>query len=141
MARVGREVGEGGEHEPPLVHAGMRKREPRGLEHPVAVEQQVEVERPRPHRDLAHAPEPRLDREARVEQRLGPGQLARELDDAVQKPRLIDVADRVGLVERREPRPRRDGVEQQPHALEEVSRPVAEVRADGDIDVIHGERL
>ena len=106
-------------------------------EHEVAVEEQVEIDRPRPEtRPVARPPELALDGEQPVEQLQ---RLERRLHfgDAVQEPRLLLVADRVGLPQRRNAKDAdiraREAVEGGANRL----LPVAEVGAETYVDKRH----
>src|ERR1043166_5823946 len=128
-----REVRERGEHEAAQMEPGMRKRKTPVVDDRVAIEEQVEIERARTFGYRALPPEPGFDVEADVEQVVGTRKRARQLDDAVEKVRLVEIIDGLGLVDRRESRPRGNGVEQVPYAVVEHSRPVAEVRPEANV--------
>lgn len=96
------ELGERLEREPPLVQPRMGNAEARLLDDEVAVDEEVEVECPRPPAlAVPHAPELALDGEQLAEKLLRrQGRLDR--DGAVQEAWLVDDADRVGLDELRD---------------------------------------
>jgi hypothetical protein len=48
MLDLRRYLSEGLKHEPPLVHARMRHREARLVDHFISEQEQIEVQRPRP---------------------------------------------------------------------------------------------
>ena len=131
---IGRELGQRLERKAPLRDAWMRHGQARLVQYDLAVDEQVEVDRPRaPPFAGAIATERLLDREEDIEQRprLEAGL---ELDDAVQVPRLLDRPPRVRLAE---PRDRRDldariGPEQVDRPTDR-RLPVAEVRSDADV--------
>jgi hypothetical protein len=116
----------------------MRHAQSRLVDDPVAVEQKIEVDRPRP---IAHArpnaAQSLLDREQPVEQRarleIG-GQAGRGIEET----RLVDDAHRVRLADLRDLLDLDAGL-----GREQLERPanvrltVAEVRADADKDVLH----
>src|SRR5262245_52032472 len=111
----------------------MRHFEAGLVDAPVAVEQQVEVDRTRPPaRPFANAPEVALDLEQPVEQRARRA-IGVELCDRVQEARLVGEAPRLGLADGREAT-----------CLEELSGvayrllAVAEVRAEADESGCHG---
>jgi hypothetical protein len=78
----------------------VRQHEARLVEPLRAVEQEVEIEGARPlgRRGRPVPAVPGLNREEKLEQSPG-GELRPELGGAVQEPRLIEVADRIGLLE------------------------------------------
>ena len=81
----------------------MRHLEPRLVEHLRVVEQEVEVESARPLGRAGRTipPEPGFQGEQELEERAGL-EVGPELDRAVQEARLVEVADRIGLLERRD---------------------------------------
>src|SRR6185312_7518275 len=96
------ELGERLEDEAPLVQAGVRNGEPGLLDLLVAVEQEIEIERPRAARaGDAHATEAPLDREQPVEE-LTRGKGRVELGGAVEEARLLTDAHRLGLAQARD---------------------------------------
>ena len=99
------------------------------VDHLVAVEQQVEVDRARPPALPALAAQLALDREEDVEQ-LPRRELGLERGDAVQEPRLVGDADRIRLAQGRDAR-RRPG--SSAIAARIVAFAVAEVRAEADV--------
>ena len=129
----GIELSEWLEDEPSLGEPRVRHGEPRLVDRLVPVEEKVEVDRARPEpRPRALAPERALDGEQAFEEVAG-----REirLDEAggVQKPRLVDVPDRVGVLE---PGDRDDANVRAVEQLErapEVALALAEVRPEPDV--------
>ena len=134
----GIELGERLEDERSLGEPRVRHGEPRLVDRLVAVEEKVEVDRPRPEpRPGALAPERALDREQPFEEL--PGREIR-LDEAggVQKPRLVDVPDRIGLPE---PGDRDDadvGAVEQLERAPEAALTVAEVGPEADVRARQG---
>jgi Subtilase family len=109
----------------------------------VPVEQQVEVQGARPLRRnlVPPTPEAKLDGEQPVEQ-LPRRQLGLERGGAVEEPRLVDVADRLRVVEVGDG----DAVDSRLGGKCNDGRTqrllaVAEVRAEGDVGAGHGPRL
>lgn len=131
---IGRELGQRLERKAPLREAWMRHGQARLVQYDLTVDEQVEVDRPRPPPLAgAIATERLLYREENIEQRpwLEAGL---ELDDTVQVPRLLDLPPRVRLAE---PRDRRDldariGPQQVDRPTDR-RLPVAEVRSDADV--------
>ena len=122
----------------------MRDPEPRLVDLGVPVEQQIEVERPRPLR----AGRPRgcgrsgARRRAAARSSSPRRQLRLERRGAVEEARLVDVADRLRVVEAGDrddvdPRLGRQRVERR----EQRPLTVAEVRAEGDVGAGHRARL
>ena len=139
---AGIELGERLENEAALVQARVRDAEPGLVDLPVAVQQEVEVERARPvlRRALALATEAALDLEQPVEQLAG-GEGRHELECPVEEGRLLAGADELGLVEAR------DGDHRDPGAGGELGDgrtqgllTVAEVRSERDVGP-HGASL
>src|SRR3712207_8019712 len=112
----------------------MREGQARLLDHLAAVEQEVEVDRPRPEsRARPLAAEDALDGEEPLEQ-LPWRELRLERRDGVEEAWLLHVADRISLADRRDgddldPRFTREQVER----LLEVSAPIADVPAETDV--------
>ena len=124
------------------MHPGVRDPETRLVDLGLAVEKEVEIEGPGAlGRDaLPDAAEAALHLEQEVEQGRG-GKLGLELRDAVEKPRLVDEADRLGLDEAGDGDDL-DGVlraECSQRAAERLLA-VAEVRAESDVGPGHGFR-
>ena len=89
----------------------MGQRQTRLVSDLVAVEEQVEIDRPRAVAHVADTPEALLDVEQPLE-KLPRRQVGRDLDSAVQERPLLDRPDRLGLAQPRDgddldPRPRR----------------------------------
>ena len=138
-----REIRKGLEHEGPFVQPWMWDPQARLVDDGVPVEEEIEIERPRPLRRnaLAHPAECPLEREEEVEQ-LARRKLRLERHDAVEEARLVDIADRSGVAKLR------DGDDLDPRSRpERVDRPekrglaVAEVRAQRDVDIRHSARV
>ena len=132
---------EGLEGETPRGQTGVRDGEPRLLLDAVAEEKEVEVDRARrvAHARLADAPQLPFEGEEAAEQvdRL---EVGLDGDRSVEEARLVFVADRIGLTERR------DGDDLDPRLLIEAldgaadrSPPVAEVCPEPDVRP--GQRL
>src|SRR4051794_26460761 len=111
----------------------MRDLEPGLVDRVVAVEEEIEVDRPRPPlRPDALAAEPALDVEQVVEQL--PGRERRlQLGDGVQEPRLLRVAPRLGLANRRQAR-----CADQLGRAADRGFAVSEVRTEPDVGERHG---
>src|SRR5690348_11498823 len=111
----------------------MRHGQARLVDHDVAVQEQVEVDRARPPVGLGTlASELALDLEETLEQRARL-ELGLELRDGVQEPRLIRVAPRLGLTDRRKPH----GVDPL-GGLQDHRLTVPEIRAEPDVRASHG---
>src|SRR4051812_4487676 len=111
----------------------MRHHEPRLVDRLVAVEQEVEVDRPwPPPRPDAFPTEAALDVEQVVEQ-AARREGGLDLGDRVQEPRLLLVAPRLGLAQRREAR----RADQLGRATDQ-RLPVAQIRAETDVRERHG---
>jgi subtilase family protein len=137
--QAGRDLCERLQNERPLVQPRVRDLEVLQGNLRVAVEEEVEVERPRPlgRGRLPVAPEGGLDREEPGEQ---VGGLERRLEhrDPVQERRLIEIADRLGLAEGGhaddlDPLGRAELVQRRTNRL----LPAAEIRAEPDIRPCH----
>lgn len=87
------------EREPPLVQTGVRDVQPLLVHDLVPVQEQVEIDGARAEAAPARPAELALEREQAVEQVARP-QLGLHDGRCVQKPRLVDEPDRVGLAER-----------------------------------------
>jgi hypothetical protein len=117
----------------------VRNREPGLVDHLVAVQEQIEVDRTRTvSRPGPIAPEPALDGKKTSQE------LERSVDrldgtGRVQEARLIDVADWIGFAEGRH---RNDPdallLAQEPNALPEVLLSISEVRAKRYVRADHG---
>ena len=103
------------------------------VDHLVAVEQQVEVDRARPPALPALAPQPTLDGEEDVEQ-LPRRELGLERGDAVQKPRLVGDADRIRLAQGRDGDDARELCDRRTDRL----LAVAQIGAEADVRDRHG---
>src|SRR5207253_6984134 len=130
----GLQLGQRLERESPLSEARMRHFQARLLDRLGAVEEEVEVDRARAEaRALApDAAKPPLDRQEPVEQ-LPRRELGLDRDGPVEEARLVPVADRLGLPQRRD-REHLDPVlaGQQLEGLGDLALSIAEVRADAD---------
>ena len=131
------------EHEGSFVHSRMGDAQPGLVDLSVPEEEKVEIERPRRLRrnPFAHTAEPPLEVEQDVEQ-LARRELGFESNDAVEEPRLIDVADRRRVDESR------DGSDansrrcsERVDRSEERRLAVAEVRAERDVGRCHRSRV
>ena len=121
------------EHEAALQEVRVRHDQTRLVDRLVAVEEEVEVDRPRPPaRPDPLAAEPALDVEQVVEQ-LPRREHRLELGRCVQEARLVLVAPRLALADRRET----DGADQLGR-LSDQRLAVAEVRAEADVGEDHG---
>lgn len=139
---AGVELGERLEGESPLVKPRMRDCQPRLVDRLVRVEEEVEVDRPRPEAWTLPGPSERaLDGQEGVEQ-LPRRERRVERRGPVQEPRLVEVVHRVGLAERRH----RDDVnslrrvQRRERGLERVLA-LAEVRAEADVGAGHHATL
>jgi hypothetical protein len=116
----------------------MRNLEARLLDDGVAVEQEVEVDRPGPEPwPVTHTSELALDGEHPLEELAG-REVGHQRGRAVQEPRLLDVADRIGFSERRDA----DDLDLllSAQTLErgvDGRLPIAEIRADAYVDKRH----
>lgn len=105
-----------------------------------SVKQQIEVERPRAvrRRSAAVAAERPLEGEQRVEQ-LARRELRLQLDDSVQEAWLLQVADRFGVAQRRDPANLCAGqAAEAPDRRPEGSLPIPQVRPEADECACHG---
>src|SRR5688500_15134958 len=98
-----------------------------------AVEQQVEIDRPRTPPLAALTTEPALDLEQRVEQ-LPWREAGLETHGAVQERRLLGDSDRLGLAQLRD----RDDAGESGDRRADRRLPVAEIRAESDVGDRHG---
>jgi hypothetical protein len=116
------------EDEQPFVEPRVRDDQPRLVDDLVAVEQEVEVDRPRPPPWAEpEAPEGALDLEQPVEQAAW-RELGVDLGRGVQERRLVGVAPGLGLADRREA-----GGAEAVGRLEDRGLAVAEVGAEADV--------
>src|SRR5439155_8443943 len=136
---AGSQLGERLEDEAPLVQARVRDGEPGLVDHLVAVQEKVEIERPRAVLvGDANAAETLLDREQPVEE-LARREARLQLDGSVEERRLLADSHRFRLAQGRDADdlgsrlgPERvDGCAQRALA-------VAEVRAEADVSARHG---
>ena len=136
------ELGQRLESESPLVEPRMRDGEPRLVERLVAVEEQVEVDRPRPEaRTLADPPEGAFDGQEGV-QELPRGQRRVDRGGSVQEARLVEKVHRVGVAEGGD-RDDHDslGCVQRRDRCVERALALAEVRAEADVRARHHATL
>ena len=136
------ELGQRRECKHPFVQAWVRNRQPRLVDGGALYQQKVEVDGPRPvARPLARSTELVLDGEQHREERLRlEGGL--DSDRGVEKLRLVEVADRHGLVERRDC----DDVDsralsEQLDRARQGGAPVAEVRSEPHVGATHNPTL
>ena len=128
---AGVELGERLEREAALVQPRVRNPKPRLANRLVAVQEQVEVDRPRAEaRAVAHPAESALDVEEPGEE-LRRRKLRLDLGGRIQEARLVEESDRVGLAEGRDA-PQLDAglASEQLERLPERRLAVAEVRAE-----------
>jgi len=126
------------EGEAPLVQPGVGHRQGRFLDRGVAIQEQIEVDRPRPEaRPVANAAELALDLEEEA-QELTWRQLGVDESGGVQEPRLIEEPDRIRFPEAR------DAAHGGATLVEELERSpdrglaVTEVRPQADVGARHG---
>ena len=127
------------QRETPLRQAGVRDGQARLIHDPVAVEQEVEVDRARAEARalLADPAQHALDGEEAVEQ-VTRREPRLDRDGAVQKGRLIRVADWLGLTQRRDGDDLDPGFgAQQLDGPADRRLPVAEVGAEADVRPCH----
>src|SRR5438552_1567343 len=137
--RAPAELGERLQHESALVEPRMWDTEPRLVDLLGAVEQEVEVERPRPaRRALAAAAVLGLDPQQELEQRPG-RQRGFHRDRSVEEPRLLlDGSDRVRLAEARHRHDLDSRLSGEPlDRFPEHGLPVADIRSESDIRANH----
>src|SRR5215216_5838057 len=91
------------EDEATLVQARVRQCQLRGVEDHGVEQEEIKIERARCVGEGASAAQIALDREQRVE-KVGGSQRGLQRDDRVQKSRLLQVPNRLRLVETRDPR-------------------------------------
>ena len=137
------ELGERLERERALVQARMRERQPRLVDRDALHQQQVEVDRPRPVARPRRA-SGRARARPRAARRGAPaGRSEVSIATArVEEPRLVEIADGIGLAKRR------DGDDLDPgrspsssSARASVARPVAEVRPEPHVGTPHNPTL
>ena len=131
---VGRELGEGFEHETTLVHPGVRDLQVRGVDRDALDPEDVDVEGPRTPPHVADTPGSGLDAMAHAEECVRV-QVGVELDDEVQEAPLLRTAHRVGLVHVGDG----DDIGQRGDRRTQVGAPVAEVGAEAQERPGHDE--
>jgi hypothetical protein len=116
----------------------VRNRESRLFDYLVSVQEEIEVDRTRAiSRPDPLAPEPTLDAEE-TSQELDRGVGRLDRTGRVQKARLVEVADGIGLAEGRHgDDPDARHVAEEPDGVPQVLLSISEVRAEGDVRADH----
>ncbi len=131
-AQGGRHVAQRGENERPVAQLGVRQHELGGRARALAIEQQVQIERPRPPAWAVPTPRPALEEFEQGQQRFWLD-VGSPDERAVEEPGLRPIAERLGFVEAPDPHGAEE-VPRSPDRFRERELPIAEVASEADRD-------
>jgi len=133
MNEIRLKLGERNEHEAPLVKTRVRDGQKRRLVLQVAVEKQIQIDRPRRFFVFLLSAEQVFDANHPRHHLFGRDAGDASLGDHIQKQPVIFDADRLGFVNRRQARDLEIRFHHRAHAEQKISGAVAEIRAERDV--------